>query len=59
MQAIEFYQDGVQISEIGQEDVFSMDDFERETNFCGQSNHQLVNHLAQFNDPYAGSGDGR
>ncbi len=28
LQAIELYLDGVQIGEIGQEDVFSMDDFE-------------------------------
>jgi hypothetical protein len=28
MQAIELFLDGVQIGEIGQEDVFSMDDFE-------------------------------
>ena len=35
MQAIELYLDGVQIGEIGQEDVFSMEDFERELNATG------------------------
>ena len=55
MQAIELYLDGVQIGEIGQEDVFSMEDFERELNATGipTASTQRVNNLAQFSDPYA------
>jgi hypothetical protein len=41
MQAIELYLDGVQIGEIGQEDVFSMDDFE----VADQSNRVVMNTL--------------
>lgn len=50
MQAIELYIDGVQIGEIGQEDVFSMDDFE--VTSCSKDQTRVMNTLGQFTDPY-------
>ena len=54
MQAIELYLDGVQIGEIGQEDVFSMEDFERELGCSGGMKEQTGRGiLSKVADPYS------
>jgi len=54
MQAIELYLDGVQIGEIGQEDVFSMEDFERELGCSGGMKEQAGRGiLSNVADPYS------